>query len=656
MSSVDDVKQRIDIVDLISQHVTLKRAGRGYTGLCPFHTEKTPSFHVDPARQSWHCFGACSTGGDIFSFVMKKEGVEFGEALRTLAEQAGVQLETRGDTREDAQRARLFEINEMAAAFFHAALSGDGAGAAREYLDERGLAPSSVEKFQIGYAPNSWDALLRHLEPRGVTAAEASSAGLAVEGERGTYDRFRHRMMFPIRDDRGRIVGFGGRILPGEALGSGEHQAKYVNTSQSVVFDKGALLYALDLAKEAIRAEGCAVIVEGYMDVIAAHERGYANVVASMGTALTERQVTLLKRHAPRIVLALDADEAGQTATLRSAQEVTNNPAFRTTRPIPNARGSVRHLDAPSIDLHVLLVDGGKDPDEVIRRHPARWQELVREAPTLLDFVFDRAKFRFDLTTVDGKVAAKNDLTGWLAREPDPVVRAHYLQRLARITGVDEATLRLELKTSPRGRQLPREQAPEEFQNERARTRVEDARETFCLALLIQYPELRAEASGLDPEFFRQSENRELFEIWSGRAEDGEQPVTDPLVRDPFAGSLSRELQPHYERILSMDLPGYDAEGAVRALHTTIWNIEQQRMREAKRARASTLEISSDDAPSLAERARTLRDQRVAGSVHAGDEADPAAAFVEDMEAGRRIHQHLMDKRRAGRTRPRGGA
>jgi DNA primase len=644
MSSVDDVKQRIDIVDLVSQHVTLKRAGRGYTGLCPFHTEKTPSFHVDPARQSWHCFGACSTGGDIFSFVMKKEGVEFGEALRTLAEQAGVQLETRRDTREDAQRARLFEINEMAAAFFHASLGGDGADPARAYLQERGLATSSVEKFQIGYAPNSWDALLRHLEPRSVTAAEAASAGLAVEGERGTYDRFRHRMMFPIRDDRGRIVGFGGRILPGDALGSGEHQAKYVNTSQSPVFDKGALLYALDLAKEAIRAEGCAVIVEGYMDVIAAHERGYANVVASMGTALTERQVTLLKRHAPRIVLALDADNAGSEATIRSAYEIINNSLRR--RPVPNARGIVRQVDTIDIDLRVLSLPEGRDPDDVIRAEGDVWPELVRDAPPVLDHLFHVAEVKRDLTQPRERSAMVAELAPFIALTADRVVQSHYLQRLSRLARTDEATLRLELKAPVRGRQLPREQVPDQLQNERTRARMEDTRETFCLALLIQYPELRAEASGLDPEFFRQSENRELFEIWSGRAEHGE----------PIAGSLSRELQPHYERILTMELPGYDGEGAVRALHTTIWNIEQQRMREAKRARASTLDASSEDAPSLLERARSLRDRRVPGGSHADDEGDPAAAFVEDMEAGRQIHQHLMDTRRVGRTKPRGGA
>ena len=496
-----------------------------------------------------------------------------------------------------------------------------------------GSPPPSVEKFQIGYAPNSWDALLRHLEPRGVTGAEAVSAGLAVEGDRGAYDRFRHRLMFPIRDDRGRIVGFGGRILPGDALGAGEHPAKYVNTSQSDVFDKGALLYALDVAKDTIRTEGRAVIVEGYMDVIAAHERGHTNVVASMGTALTERQVTLLKRHAPTIVLALDADNAGSEATIRSAYEIINNSLRR--RPVPNARGIVRQVDSIDIDLRVLSLPEGRDPDDVIRGEGDVWPELVREAQPVLDHLFHVSEVKRDLSQPRERSAMVAELAPFIALTADRVVQSHYLQRLARLARMDEATLRLELKAPVRGRQLPRDAVPEEFQNERARSRSEDPRETFCLALLFQYPELRAEASGLDSGLFRQSENRELFEIWSGRAEDGELPVADPRGLDLFAGSLSPELQPHYERVLHLDLPAYDGDAAVRAFLTTVSNIEQQRMREAKRARASALEPDGADAAAIAERARLLRDQRGVGAAVAGDEADPAAAFVEDMEAGR---------------------
>jgi DNA primase len=642
MTVVDDVKQRIDIVDLVAQFVTLKRAGRAYVALCPFHTEKTPSFHVDPARQSWHCFGACSTGGDIFNFMMKKEGIEFGEALRVLADRAGVALETRRDSQEDARRARLFDINEAAAAYFHATLGAEdgphaaGAQVARTYITDRAIAPSSVGKFQLGYAPNSWGSLIEHLQARGIGAGEAVAAGLAVEGERGPYDRFRHRLMFPIRDDRGRIAGFGGRILPGDSLGAGENQPKYVNTSQSGIFDKGAILYGLDLAKEAVRAAGKAVIVEGYMDVIAAHEHGYDNVVASMGTALTERQVALLKRAAPAIVLALDADNAGSEATIRSAYEIVNSSLRR--RPVPNARGVVRQVDSIDIDLRVLSLPEGRDPDEVIRSAPEEWPALVDSALPVLDHLFDAAAARHDLHDPRGRSALVAELAPFIALTADRVVQSHYLQRLSRLARVDEATLRLELRPPVRARRLPSGEVPEELRRESGAGPYRDKREEFCLALLFQYPELRGEAGGLDSDLFTQSENRALFESWVSGAEHGE----------VFEGSLSSDLRSHYERIRSIHLPAYDDESALRALRSTIWGIEQHRLREEKRTRAAVLsDVATSGSTQIAERAQAVLEGRLPDAADTpDDEADPAAAFVEDMETGLRLHRRLLDRHR----------
>jgi DNA primase len=650
MTAVDDVKQRIDIVDLVSQYVTLKRAGRNYVAICPFHTEKTPSFHVDPARQSWHCFGACATGGDIFGFIMKKDAIEFRDALRVLAEQAGVTLETRRDTQEDARRARLYEINEAASAFFHAMLVADDgpyaakAAVAREYITERRMATSSVEKFQIGYSPNSWDALLTHLNERGIAADEAVAAGLAVEGERGAYDRFRHRLMFPIRDDRGRVSGFGGRLLPGDALGSGENQPKYVNTSQSSIFDKGAILYALDAAKDAIRSDGKAVIVEGYMDVIAAHEHGYANVVASMGTALTERQVVLLKRQTSTIVLALDADNAGSEATIRSAYEIVNNSLRR--RPVPNARGIVRQVETIDIDLRVLSMPEGRDPDDVIRSAPEEWPAIVEQAKPVLDHLFDVAAARHDLAQPRERSAAVAELAPFIALTADRVLQSHYLQRLSRMTQVDEATLRLELRQPVRARQLPgsapdADRVPDEFRRGEAPARAHDAREEFCLALLFQYPDLRSEASGIDPELFAQSENRALFEAWIG--EEG-----NSASGEAFGQVLSQDLRPQYERVLSADLPTFDDTTAVRALHATIFGIEQQRLREAKRTRAAVLaETAAQDGAGIAERAQAVLEGRIPeGPDEFDEQADPAAAFVDDMKAGLQLHQREIEQRR----------
>ena len=644
MSVVEDIKQRIDIVDLVSQHAALRRTGRTYIALCPFHSERTPSFHVDPSRQSWHCFGACSTGGDVFAFIMKKDDCEFRDALRVLAERAGISLESQRDPQEDAQRARMYDINEAAASFFHTMLlTPDAAHAtksevARGYLAERRLAEKSVETFQLGYGPNSWDALTSHLTARGFSAQESATAGLAVEGERGAYDRFRHRLMFPIRDERGRIVGFGGRLLPGDALGAGDVQPKYVNTSQSPIFDKGAILYGLDSAKDAIRSGGRAVIVEGYMDVIAAHEHGYANVVASMGTALTERQVALLKRYTSTIVLALDADNAGSEATIRSAYEIIN--MSRRTRQIPNSRGVVRQVDALDIDLRVLSMPEGRDPDDVVRSSPSVWAELVEQAKPVLDHLFDIAASRHDLSSPRERSAAVAELTPIIALTADRVVQSHYLQRLARLAQTDEATLRLELR-QPVRRSDPGASAA----SNAAQRAPRDKREEFCLALLIKYPELRAEGTGLDASLFGHSENRALFETWVGWADDGES----------FERSLTPDLRPQYERLASLDLPTYDDDAMIKALQSTVWGIEQQQLRLAKRARATVLsDVSAEDSADVAERAHSAWEHG-SGIEHDDGAIDPASAFIEDMQAGLNVHQRLLDQRNAGQAARRGG-
>ncbi len=643
MSVVDDVKQRIDIVDLVSQHVALKRAGRSFMACCPFHQEKTPSFHVDPARQTWHCFGACGTGGDIFSFIMKKDGIEFRDALRVLAEQAGVSTEQRRDPQEDARRGRLFEVNEAAAAYFHAGLQlhegpyAHSADAARAYIEERRLAASSVEAFQLGYAPNSWDALSLHLESRGFTAEDARNAGLAIEGERGVYDRFRHRLMFPIRDDRGRVSGFGGRVLPGEAVGGGNGpQPKYVNTSQSAIFDKGAILYGLDLGKDAIRSEGRAVIVEGYMDTIAAHEHGFANVVASMGTALTERQVALLKRYTRNLILALDADAAGSEATLRGVRVVADNVDHEVV-PVTNWRGVIRMQETLAADIRVLTMPTGRDPDEVIRNDSSLWPELVDASKPVLDYLFEAVTSRHDLHEPRERSVVSSELLPMVAAVSDRVVQSHYLQQLARITRVDEQTLRLEMRRPPKAvppqRNLTDEggQAPTPVRQDSVR----DKREEFCLAILFRYPELLSEGQEIAPDTFGRSENRALFDAWVG-SQQGE----------ALEEALTADLRPQYERILNMDLPAYDDDAAVEALRSILWGIEQQRLRNAKRASSAVFaDMATDDPATVAERARETWQTGIA-RVGLDEEGDPATAFVDDMEAGLRIHERLLSKRR----------
>ena len=344
MTVVDDVKQRVDIVEVVGQYVQLLKAGRNFRALCPFHSERTPSFFVSPERQSWHCFGACGIGGDVLSFVMKKEGVEFGEALRLLAERAGVRLPERREE-ETAAWERSRQANEAAAQFFHHALLNSEAGqGGKRYLEERGLDLKTMQAFQLGFSPPGWDNLCRYLRERGFRDEELLAAGLATAGDRGLRDLFRQRIIFPIADQRGRVVGFGGRAFAPK--GEEEAQPKYLNTPQTPLFDKGSLLYALDRAQEEIRRQGSAVIVEGYMDAIAAHQHGFSNVVASMGTALTERQVRLMKRFTRDVVLALDADTAGQEATLRA----------------------VEYQQLLGRDIRVVILPEGRDPDQEIGR------------------------------------------------------------------------------------------------------------------------------------------------------------------------------------------------------------------------------------------------------------------------------------------------
>ncbi|HZP57814.1 MAG TPA: DNA primase [Dehalococcoidia bacterium] len=644
MSNVDEIKQRIDIVDLVSEHVQLRKAGRAFVGLCPFHQERTPSFSVDPARQTWHCFGACGTGGDIFAFVMKRQGCDFREALRTLAERAGVELEARRDMQAEAQRARLFEINEAAAAFFHhELLQAPGAEAARAYLAERRLSPASVDAFQIGYAPNAWESLTRHLEARGCAARDLRAAGVAVEGERGVYDRFRHRLMFPIRDERGRIAGFGGRVLPGEAVGGGDAHAKYVNTPQSPIFDKGTLLYALDRAKDAVRAQG-AVIVEGYMDAIAAHEHGYTNVVASMGTALTERQVGLLKRYTRNLVLALDADAAGSEATLRGVRVVAD-AADREATPQVNWRGVVRMQETVAADIRVLTLPAGRDPDDVIRAEPERWPRLVAEAKPVLDHLFEAAAGRHDLTSPRERSALSAELLPLVAAVADKVVQSHYVQRLARLAQVDEETLRAELWRPSRSasRATARASSLDAGASGAQRSSVRERKESFCLALLFRYPELRAEGSALSAELFGQSENRALFDAWLAWSDKGESTVGPA----GFEGSLAPDLRPHFERVLNLELPPYDDDASRAALRSTVWGIEQERLRAEKRLRAAALaDVAARDGDEIAERARSgWQSARAVAYDPAGD-ADPAAAFVEDMETGLKVHHRILEQQR----------
>src|SRR3954467_2771509 len=379
-----EVKSKLSVVDVVGDTVSLKKAGTTYKGLCPFHGEKTPSFVVTPVRDSWHCFG-CGLGGDIFSFVMQRDGATFPEALRTLAAKAGVEIDER-TKREDARRARLRQVMDTTIAFYHAVLTSSKTGKpALDYLKGRGFTAATIEAHQLGWAPGGWDVMARQLQAkRDVRPDELVEVGLASPSQRGrgVIDKFRARVIFPIRDQNGHAVGLGGRLLDGEG-------PKYLNSPSTPLFDKSRTLYLIDKAKGPIRRGGQAVIVEGYTDALMAHQAGFDNVVASLGTALTPGQVALLTRYASRIVLAYDVDPAGEKAG---------------TLGVTSLAALIGQLQADTSgvkleDVRVARLPDGKDPDEVVREDPAAWGSAVSKAKPLVEYLIDHHAARFDLKT-----------------------------------------------------------------------------------------------------------------------------------------------------------------------------------------------------------------------------------------------------------------
>jgi len=355
MTPVEQIKSKLDIVDFIGETVKLRKSGRSYSGLCPFHSEKTPSFHVFPDSQNWRCFGACATGGDIFAYVMKRENLDFGEALRVLAQRAGVELAARTpkDAEEDARIKKLREINEAAVRYWHnLLLNSPVAQSVRTYLAERGISDNSIVNFQLGFAPESSNALGNYLQSRGYLPADIHAAGLTgqqeVEKGGGYYDRFRNRLIFPIRDMKGQTIGFGGRAL------ASDQQPKYLNSPQTPLFDKSSILYGIDMARDAIRTAGIAVIVEGYVDAVMAHQKGFKNVVASMGTALTETQLKTLQRLAKKFILPLDADAAGLEA-MRRGLGVAQGALDKVYVPTPFGRDLIEFESRLQAEIRVAM-------------------------------------------------------------------------------------------------------------------------------------------------------------------------------------------------------------------------------------------------------------------------------------------------------------
>jgi DNA primase len=454
MSVTQEIKSRLDIVDIVSEQVNLRRSGRNYAGFCPFHTNtRTPAFYVFPETQTWHCFGECSEGGDLFSYVMKKEGWDFREALQNLAKRAGVTLD---EPDPEAKRRRKSEeklvdlLTTAAEYFYQLLLFAPQAEAARKYVADRQLNEETISTYRLGFALESWDACRTHFNDQGYSDEELLKVGLLTENpDRGTrYDRFRNRLMIPICDVEGRVVGFGARTLEKDGV------PKYLNSPQTALFDKGRLLYGLDSAKRYIREAREVVIVEGYMDVMQGWQAGFRNMVAQMGTALTGDQLRLLKRYTKRFILALDADAAGAKATMRSLQ-VARDTLDREVETRFDARGLVQHEGRLQADIHIVTLPEGYDPDKIIRSDRDRWPQLLDQSQPVVSYVIGVATRELDLNDAKAKSAVAQQVLPLITDIVDPVEREHYRQQLARALRTDERTLRMVSLPQETGRSQP---------------------------------------------------------------------------------------------------------------------------------------------------------------------------------------------------------
>lgn len=420
MDEREQIRDRIDLVEFIGRYVTLNRAGSTYKACCPFHQEKTPSFVVSPERGTWHCFGACGEGGDLFKFLMKIEGLEFFDALKKLAAEAGVELARKQQAPDPLDPVR--EIMGRVAAFYATALYDAAEGqVARDYLRQRGVAPEMVDAFQLGYSDRSWDSLVSFLRSQGFSESHVLQTGLLYHDERqGSYrDRYRGRLMFPIRDARGRVVGFGARELGNEA-----HGAKYINSPTTPLFNKSQVLYGIEHAASPIRKLGEAVLVEGYLDVVTAHQFGFANTVACLGTAVTPGQLGLLRRYTSQVVFALDADAAGQQATLRGLERA------RETLRASNRDDRNAGRNRPAMALRIAAMPEGRDPDELIRENADGWKKVTGGALTLVNFYANHAERAFDLEVPEQKQKAVELLVEVLAEVHQEVARDEYIKQM----------------------------------------------------------------------------------------------------------------------------------------------------------------------------------------------------------------------------------
>lgn len=548
MSTVDDIKDRLNIVDVVSEYFPVRKAGSNYKAACPFHKEKTPSFVVNLERQSWRCFGACATGGDIFSFIMRIENLEFGEALRLLAEKAGVTLQDR--TVKDGSEP-LYKINLEATSFYQKVLNTPEGLNASNYLEDRGVDLKTISDFQLGMSPSGGARLKEHLSSLGFDLDLAIKAGLLKKTDSGIIkDFFWNRLMFPIHDRKGQVTGFGGRSLDNS-------NPKYINTSSTPVFDKRTTLYGLHMSSTSIIKESRAIVVEGYMDTITAHQFGYSNVVASMGTALTEQQVQNLRSSAKTVIQALDPDIAGQEATLNSLESAYHALERRSIGQKFN------------LDLRIAHLTNGLDPDQLIRQDYDGWKRVISEAVPFMEFLIPAKTSKYDLSTAEGKAQAAAALLPVILAENNSLKQDEYFQSLSVALGVTRQALEAsigKLTNVPR-RISKRQNSPPPNSGPLDTNRI-NRLEDYVLSTLLKKPEWKTNTERLLPEHFHKIENKTIFTEWLG---------CDTI--DELRTKLDELLYPHLDYLENVDLEPAESSESESALTQSVRRMELRHLR-----------------------------------------------------------------------------
>ena len=588
MTAVDEIKARLSITELVeSSGVKLRRSGRTMTGFCPFHSNtRTPAFVVWPETGTWRCFGECNEGGDIFKFYMKKENVDFKEAVKQLAERTGVKLSqfSERDERSKEEFGYLRGILDEASLFFrHQLTQTDSGKPALKYLiEKRNLTRETIERFGLGYAPNDWSTLLRYFEEKNISTEDLLTVGLVNERESGGYyDKFRNRVMIPILDENGKMTGFGARILDPNDL------PKFMNSPQTPVFDKSSLLFGMDQAKRSIRGQDQAVIVEGYLDVIALHQAGFTNVVSPMGTAITESQMRQVKKYTKRVVLALDPDSAGQKAVFRGLESAREAMSEEETN-VFDPRGLLKHESRLNADIRVANMPEGLDPDEVVEQNPELWKTLVSNAKPIVEYVFESLIANKNVNDPKEKSAIVSEILPLIEEVQDTIERDTYRQMVARRLRIDEHTMMSIRSATPAKRRTWRET------NSRKNRQVQENAlivnttnkqfELLCLNILLRNPELlpkvdrtlqQANLSGISPDDFMDTQIQILLRLLKSSFEQDESDQAHYVL-----SRLDETTRDVYEEVMMVKPVEGTADRLISEIVRVVIQIRQLRLRE----------------------------------------------------------------------------